>query len=147
MTHLTALPRDPVELRRFILGGRAEFTMVNRATGGGFTYLVAAAPNLTRPNLPSTAWFVHQRDSTANLHYMGMLNRNKFFTTTASNRRLHGSAMYAIDWFWSLLVQDILHTDVDVIHVGKCGVCGRALTNPESIRRGIGPECWSKVGG
>lgn len=29
---------------------------------------------------------------------------------------------------------------------GKCGICGRKLTVPESIERGIGPECWGKLG-
>lgn len=28
---------------------------------------------------------------------------------------------------------------------GKCGVCGRKLTTPESIERGIGPECITKL--
>jgi hypothetical protein len=31
--------------------------------------------------------------------------------------------------------------------LGVCGVCGRTLTNPESIARGIGPSCASKMGG
>ena len=30
---------------------------------------------------------------------------------------------------------------------GECGVCGRTLTNPESIRRGIGPVCAGRVAG
>jgi hypothetical protein len=34
-----------------------------------------------------------------------------------------------------------------VHHEGKCGCCGRTLTVPESIKRGIGPECWAKMGG
>jgi len=28
---------------------------------------------------------------------------------------------------------------------GNCACCGRPLTDPESIRRGIGPECWEVV--
>ena len=32
-------------------------------------------------------------------------------------------------------------------HEGKCGCCGRTLTVPESIKRGIGPECWSRLAG
>lgn len=30
--------------------------------------------------------------------------------------------------------------------LGSCGVCGRTLTNPESIERGIGPVCSDKMG-
>jgi hypothetical protein len=29
---------------------------------------------------------------------------------------------------------------------GKCGICSRRLTTPESIERGIGPECAAKMG-
>lgn len=32
-------------------------------------------------------------------------------------------------------------------HEGCCGRCGRKLTTPESVTRGIGPECWKKVQG
>jgi hypothetical protein len=31
---------------------------------------------------------------------------------------------------------------LEVWHEGRCGRCGRALTVPESVERGIGPECW-----
>lgn len=30
---------------------------------------------------------------------------------------------------------------------GKCGCCGRRLTDPTSISRGIGPDCWARLGG
>ena len=30
--------------------------------------------------------------------------------------------------------------------IGHCGVCGRTLTNPESLERGIGPVCADKMG-
>lgn len=30
--------------------------------------------------------------------------------------------------------------------LGHCGHCGRTLTNPESLERGIGPVCASKMG-
>lgn len=30
--------------------------------------------------------------------------------------------------------------------IGACGICGRTLTDPESIERGIGPVCAGKLG-
>lgn len=30
--------------------------------------------------------------------------------------------------------------------IGKCGICSRTLTNPESIERGIGPVCAGNAG-
>lgn len=35
----------------------------------------------------------------------------------------------------------------DGFAVGSCGCCGRELTDPESIRQGIGPICADKFGG
>jgi hypothetical protein len=32
------------------------------------------------------------------------------------------------------------------IELGHCGVCGRTLTDPESIARGIGPVCAGRMG-
>ena len=30
-------------------------------------------------------------------------------------------------------------------HTGRCGFCNRPLTDPESQRRGIGPDCWASI--
>lgn len=29
----------------------------------------------------------------------------------------------------------------------RCQKCGKKLTNPESIKRGYGPECWGNITG
>lgn len=29
----------------------------------------------------------------------------------------------------------------------KCQKCGKKLTDPESMRRGYGPECWEQLTG
>lgn len=29
-------------------------------------------------------------------------------------------------------------------HSGRCKVCGRLLTDPTSVERGVGPDCWAK---
>jgi hypothetical protein len=41
---------------------------------------------------------------------------------------------------------DALPPDAEVMHEGRCACCGRPLTVPESIERGIGPDCWEKMG-
>jgi hypothetical protein len=52
----------------------------------------------------------------------------------------------AIGWYLSRLLGDASVDGVEVWHEGVCGRCGRALTVPESIERGIGPDCWEKMG-
>lgn len=36
---------------------------------------------------------------------------------------------------------------VHIIHNGRCSICGRLLTDSESVRLGIGPTCIKKVMG
>lgn len=36
---------------------------------------------------------------------------------------------------------------VAVVESDNCGMCGRTLTDPESIARGVGPECHGKATG
>ena len=44
-------------------------------------------------------------------------------------------------WFDANLQAGRVPEQLEVWHEGRCGRCGRALTVPESIERGIGPEC------
>jgi hypothetical protein len=51
----------------------------------------------------------------------------------------------AFAWFWDRLRNGNLPEQVEVHHEGRCGRCGRALTVPESIESGFGPECINHV--
>src|ERR1019366_4832357 len=47
----------------------------------------------------------------------------------------------AWNYLWDRVLRGLLPANLEVWHEGKCGRCGRKLTVPESIERGIGPEC------
>lgn len=51
-------------------------------------------------------------------------------------------------WLWCLLVAGrALPVNAQFWHEGRCGRCGRTLTDPESCVRGLGPICAGKRGG
>jgi len=53
----------------------------------------------------------------------------------------------AFDWLTRRLRQGAaLPAGVEVWHDGCCGRCGRRLTDPGSVERGIGPERRGKLG-
>lgn len=41
--------------------------------------------------------------------------------------------------------RNALPENIKVYHSGRCGCCGRTLTDPESMERGFGRECWAKI--
>lgn len=61
---------------------------------------------------------------------------------------VNGSMLDTISRF---VVASISHPEklqkAEIEHAGKCCRCGRTLTHPESIRSGLGPECFGLVYG
>jgi len=130
------------EAVQFIQAGNAVFTLVSKKTGARFTYKVTESDDgklffvgvLTGP------------DNTSDYSYLGII-RAGVFMQTAKSRIWPGAPSYdAFAWFWKQLDKPALPDTLEVWHEGRCGRCGRPLTVPESIERGIGPECASKVG-
>jgi len=49
-------------------------------------------------------------------------------------------------WFWANLDRGTFPTNFEFWHEGRCAACARRLTVPESIARGLGPECAGRRG-
>lgn len=47
---------------------------------------------------------------------------------------------------WLVKLAEFNPAIVAVLHDGRCGVCGRVLTHPDSIQSGIGPICAQRIG-
>lgn len=76
----------------------------------------------------------------------GALNPPWCLTTTKSRMRNNCVAMRVINCVVSAVWdRRQLPKRWTVAHEGKCGMCARLLTNPESIRVGLGPICAGKV--
>jgi hypothetical protein len=131
-------PLEPQYRRAYILGGDAIFTLQNPKTGVRFTYRVKGKE---AEGDKGTLYFVQL--------LAGPNNREdyKFLGTIFPDGRYrHGSkspirpdapSAKAFAWIW----EHMENPNVEVWHEGKCSRCGRALTDPESIQRGLGPIC------
>lgn len=124
--------------REFILAGNARFTIVSKRSGQRFTYRVRQPKG--KP-----------------VHFVQLLrgpnngNDYKFFGTIFQDERFVHSfksgigadapSAKAFAWFWQQVRASKLPDSVECWHEGRCGRCGRALTVPSSVQRGIGPEC------
>jgi hypothetical protein len=88
------------------------------------------------------------QDNTSDYSYLGQI------ITRPHPRYEHGRksrlspdapSARAIAWYCARLFGAGSLADVTVYHDGTCGRCGRDLTDPLSVARGIGPECWEQI--
>lgn len=146
---------SPEALRRFILAGKAIFTVVSRKTGTRFTFKASrpeidqANPNAKRPTWVSV---LSGSDNSGDYAFMGTLWEDAqwgFTFRTSAKARVGNDApsRKAFDWIVKGLSsnQEKLFQAAEFWHEGRCGRCGRRLTVPSSIASGFGPECEGKA--
>lgn len=146
----------------FVFAGRAKFTALRTDTGSRITFQlnkVKATPR--RPQLPqgwADAYYVlykYNEDTTdgKGYTYIGMvfdkvrfwqanMEREHWREPEVVTKLKHGQKVFG--WLLDKLMSQSLPEQVQVWHQGSCGRCGRDLTVPLSINRGIGPECIHK---
>jgi hypothetical protein len=135
--------KDAGAVLEFVTAGNATFTLRSVQTGARFTYKMRKCED--NPNLFFVA-LMNGPDNENNFNYLGVV-RNRQYAHGRKSRIGHDAASnIAFDWFWKHVSRGHLPTTVECWHEGKCGRCGRKLTVPESIERGIGPECAQHVG-
>jgi hypothetical protein len=129
---------------KWLFAGRAIFTVRNSKTGNRFTYSISK--NKKDEKL---FWVAVLRgpDNTSDYTPLGRIVNNDSGGTYLRNRssRIGEDAQShkVFAWFFQQLSAGTLPDFIEIWHAGRCGRCGRLLTVPESISRGIGPECAS----
>jgi len=125
------IPND--SKRDFILGGNAIVTFKSLKTNKHYTYKIKKAKNID-------IYFVSvlfNADS-KQYQYIGCINSKKQFISTKNSKvSINAISFRAFNWSWNNLNAD----EMEIWHEGRCGRCGRSLTDPESIRLGFGPIC------
>jgi hypothetical protein len=145
------------EAKAFAFAGNATLTLESLKSGAHYTYKVKQAKDQQTGEPKPGIYFVNllsngNANDDNNFTYLGMINevlgtgdsrnRFQFRLTRASRAGMESPSVKAFRFFVALTEN---HPALVVRHEGKCGRCGRTLTVPESIDRGIGPECATKM--
>ena len=148
---------------RYMLAGNATFTLRSAKTQKRFTYKVSKMkPSPRFGDNEGKFWvsLLYGPNNEADFVYMGILNMNAKFGYEFTNTRnsltsltaselmevRRSKSQEAFEWtIKHLRTQPFLNPDLEIWHSGRCGRCGKKLTVPESIERGIGPDCASKM--
>jgi len=125
----------------FTLAGNSTFTVKSKTTGKTYTFKV-------KKHKEDDIWFVsylYGPNNTTDYKYMGIIKNDSYYNTKGSKVDVNSIVNKTFIWVFNVLVN--LRTDlfekIDFHHEGKCGRCGRKLTNIESLENGIGPKCIS----
>lgn len=119
----------------FLFGGNALFTVKNNETGKHMSFKVIKSKK-TQKNI----YYVMKNDGQI---FLGTIfDRNKFVFSKKSSVAIDSPEVKAFVFVFDRLLKNNLPAKVEIWHNGKCGRCGRTLTEPSSILVGYGPECF-----
>jgi len=139
---------DAADVRAFVTAGNATFTLRSKKSGERFTYKVSRTPE----DGSAVEFFVNLLVDPDNEHgykYLGHIFRRdgNYVHGRKSTIGQDAPSARAFAWFHQKVMvekKDPASLNLEFWHEGKCGRCGRKLTVPESIARGLGPECASR---
>ncbi len=135
---LTA-PRD---IERFITGGKAFFTIVSSDTGDRYTFRVSQKENDDGSMSPFFVSILTGPDNWSNYRYLGTISNSGRYSHGKKSKISHDApSARCINWLTMNLRDETQLARIEFWHEGRCGVCGRKLTVPESVEKGIGPVC------
>jgi len=142
----------------FILAGNAIFTV--REGDEHLTYRIKKPTHekgrklslSERNNKPYFIGKLVGPDNTSDYRYLGVLNENTFEVnlTGKSMYTKSSKAVQVLELALGAIRENdmsILSPNMEILAPKYCGRCARLLTVPESIENGIGPECFTKMGG
>jgi uncharacterized protein DUF6011 len=128
---------------KFLVSGRAHATFVSQRTGARYTYRVV----LPRGEGPeATVRFVSVLTAPDTYVFIGtcILRQDRFAHSVKSAIGGQAPSVRAFAWVWSHLAAGRTPPGAEVWHEGRCGRCGRRLTDPASIASGLGPICGGR---
>jgi len=142
----------------FIFAGRAVFTLKNVKTGVRYTYKVLRPKYKDAKAQAAAPFFVYLLTGPDEYKYLATIFENSRGTLTLTYKsRFKSDSLPYRSLQWILRKLEMYSKGESVIwpagfqfwHEGKCGRCGRPLTDPASIARGYGPLCATidNVGG
>lgn len=115
-----------------IFGGKSYVTFLNSESGNRFTFKVVAKDNI---------FFVNVLTSPDVYTYVGFYDGKNYMHSKKTKISIDSQSIRTFNYVINKLRLGKLSDFIEIYNDGKCSKCGKRLTTPESIVRGIGPEC------
>ena len=135
----------------FATGGNATFTLKSIASSKRYTFRIRKADFRKKKseqdqNAPLFVQYLNGPDNTSSYAFLGTIfNKKNYRFSPKSKAGIDSTVNKTIIWLFNTLISgnESNFEKVEFWHEGKCGVCGRKLTDPVSLIKGTGPTCVS----
>lgn len=129
-------------IKRYCMGGNAIVTLTS-PTKVHHSYYIRAPWKEDKEQFASDIRFVYHRERNGRWVYVGEIcnNGTKFRKTKSSRYWKHDRVFKGAVYIVKMMNYDF-DTPMVLQHEGCCARCGRQLTDPISIERGLGPKCY-----
>jgi len=135
--------KNQITDKRFFEGGRATFTVSN-GRGEHYTFRINKPKRDDKGNPPYFISMLTGSDNDSDYTYIGLYipQNNNVKLTSKSKFTADSKPIRVLNWAFTMIAEGKeLPLGYSIQHEGRCCRCARTLTTPESIERGIGPEC------
>ena len=129
----------------FLTGGHATFSIGRK----NYQYTYKVSKHVTLPKF--NVFLLSGPDNTRDFTRIGQLDtsavKRKMFTLIHDTHYTKDSPCVDLFiWALDIILNDrFTPTGYSIVHIGKCGVCGRRLSKLDSIDIGIGRVCLEKT--
>ena len=120
------------EAVRYIMAGYAIVTVVSNKTNVHFTYKIL---------LRNRRYLIYVRTKHGYKFIMFLLYNGRKIQYAKNGIGKNHILVKAFRWTWGHLSHNSLPKTLSVYRYNLCCRCGKRLTTPESIKKGIGPIC------
>ena len=135
---------NPADILAYLISGNATVTLKSLKTSTHLTFKVSAPYANNKRQHDSAMRFVKVLHSGDEWSYIGFLNTAANQMVAGKKGKPNSTSFKALAWLLNGISAGAALDAIEVWHEGACGRCGRKLTDPTSIARGIGPECFKK---
>ena len=126
-------------IKDYVLGGHGIVTLVSDTTNVHHTY------SFHKPEGRDDIMFINTLVDGSNWVYVGYYRNGEFRLTAKSAYKPDSAIVKGVAYIFKVILGGTAVDSMHILHEGVCCRCGRPLTNPASIRLGIGPTCMSKL--
>ena len=129
-------------LQKYLLGGKAEFIIENIKSTNHYTYFIKKK----KDNIYYLFVIIHKPIYLG--HFQYELGKNVFLSLQAKNTDNTNLKYYnlLISFLTFIYKENKIPQGIEIYYTGRCSVCNRVLTDPESINIGIGKYCLENYG-